>query len=55
MRPKAAKSEVHLSMTEVKGMLQATTESSSIAKLEDKDLLIELQKRGYQVNNTKSR
>ena len=46
LRPKKNQLEAHLSMTEVKGILQASSESHNISKIENSTLLKELERRG---------
>lgn len=48
MRPKETKNNLHVSMSEIKGMLQAT-ESATVSNLDDSALIKEIQKRGYYV------
>lgn len=46
MRPKETKKDLHVSMSEIKGMLQAT-ETATVTNLDDSSLIKEIQKRGY--------
>jgi len=50
LRPKETKLEQHLSMQEVRLMLQASSETKKLKEVEDQELLKEIQRRGLRTS-----
>ena len=50
-RPKASK-VTHLTMAEVKGIMQAKEDEKQVLKLEDQQLMEEMRRRGFEVKKS---
>jgi len=54
-RPKSENRTTHITIDELKGVIQARTESTGVQNAGDSALIEEMKKRGYKIESTRPR